>query len=142
MVNAVNKEQDQLIELTQGQKNSGMAQPKTSRSARPSPDTANTAKHQQSMRVFLRNAVLRTSRCPDATRCQPGGSAMNKIPRTKAQRRRLHGAINALGHEDVAAIVRGSFPGIRAAKLNQIAKAVIPGAHRQVSPRPPLSSAA
>jgi hypothetical protein len=65
-----------------------------------------------------------------ATRCQIAGSAMNK-----AGRRKLHSAINGLSHEDVAAMVRSSFPGIRAGKVNQVAKGVIAGAHRAVSPR-------
>jgi hypothetical protein len=53
----------------------------------------------------------------------------------KAERRKLHQAINDLGHEQVAGIVRQSFPRAKDARLDQLAKAVIANAHRQVSPR-------
>jgi hypothetical protein len=56
---------------------------------------------------------------------------------TKAQRRTLHGAINNISAQDVAAIVKQSFPRAKGGKIDQLAKAVIAKAHRQVSPRLP-----
>jgi hypothetical protein len=54
---------------------------------------------------------------------------------TKAQRRRLHRAINNLSPDAVAEIVRQEFPKANGKLSDQLAKAVIAGAHRQVSPR-------
>ena len=57
---------------------------------------------------------------------------------TKAERRQLHDALNDLSHNEVAAIVRRSFPDARGAGMvNALAKSVIANAHRQVSPRLP-----
>ena len=55
----------------------------------------------------------------------------------KAQRARLHRSINGLSPQDVAGIVKKTFPRSKGAKLDQLAKAVIANAHRQVSPRLP-----
>jgi hypothetical protein len=55
---------------------------------------------------------------------------------TKQTRRKLHAAINRLSNQKVAAIVRQNFPGARGAKVDELAKLVIAGAHRMVSPRP------
>jgi hypothetical protein len=52
----------------------------------------------------------------------------------KAERRRLHAAINSLGPDAVASIKQG-FPRATGGKVDQLAKAVIGRAHRQVSPR-------
>jgi hypothetical protein len=56
---------------------------------------------------------------------------------TKSGRRKLHSAINDLSPETVAGIVRQSFPRVKGSKIDQLAKAVISNAHRQVSPRKP-----
>jgi hypothetical protein len=55
----------------------------------------------------------------------------------KFQRRKLHGAINELTGNQVAAIIRKEFPRAKGGKIDQLAKAVIAKAHRQVSPRLP-----
>jgi hypothetical protein len=57
------------------------------------------------------------------------------MSRTQSQRRKLHAAINALRREKLAAIVRQEFPRAKGTKLDQLAKAAIANAHRQVSPR-------
>jgi hypothetical protein len=54
---------------------------------------------------------------------------------TKAQRRKLHAAINSLGHQQVANIVRKEFPKAKGLRIDSMAKAVVANAHRQVSPR-------
>jgi len=54
---------------------------------------------------------------------------------TKAQRRKLHAAINSLGYQRVADIVKKQFPRAKGPKVNVLAKAAISDAHRQVSPR-------
>jgi hypothetical protein len=54
---------------------------------------------------------------------------------TKARRRKLHRDINALTGGQVAAIVKQEFPRAKGTKIDQLAKAVIAKAHRQVSPR-------
>lgn len=53
----------------------------------------------------------------------------------KNTRRTLHAAINDLSHQDVAAIVRQQFPRAKGARIDELAKRVIAGAHRQISPR-------
>jgi|ERR1700722_16416890 hypothetical protein len=69
---------------------------------------------------------------PFATKCPILGTSM-----TKAQRRKLHGAINELTGTQVAAIVRQEFPRAKGDKINALAKAVVAKAHRQISPRLP-----
>ena len=54
---------------------------------------------------------------------------------SRAQRRKLHYGINRLTADGVAAIVRQQFPRAKNAKMDELAKAVIANAHRQVSPR-------
>ncbi|MGD1082496.1 MAG: hypothetical protein ABR881_29620 [Candidatus Sulfotelmatobacter sp.] len=54
---------------------------------------------------------------------------------TKAERRKIHHAINGLSHDQVAAIVRRNFPQAKGARVDEMAKQVIAGAHRQVSPQ-------
>jgi len=54
---------------------------------------------------------------------------------TKAGRRKLHSAINDLSPETVAGIVRQSFPRVKSARVDELARQVISNAHRQVSPR-------
>jgi hypothetical protein len=53
----------------------------------------------------------------------------------KSQRRKLHAAINDVTSSQVATIVRQNFPRAKSAKLNELAKAAIANAHRQISPR-------
>jgi hypothetical protein len=53
----------------------------------------------------------------------------------KAQRGKLHRAINGLSGNQVAAIVKKEFPRAKGGKIDQLARAVIANAHRQVSPR-------
>ena len=55
---------------------------------------------------------------------------------TKKKRRKLHVAINSLEPDTVASIVRKVFPRTQNTRVDQIARAVIANAHRQVSPRP------
>lgn len=55
---------------------------------------------------------------------------MNKI-----ERRKIHQAINRLSHDQVAANVRQTFPRAKGARVDELAKQVIAGAHRQVSPQ-------
>lgn len=55
----------------------------------------------------------------------------------KAQRGRLHLAINGLTGTQVAAIVQKEFPRAKGGKIDALARAVIAKAHRQVSPRLP-----
>jgi hypothetical protein len=55
----------------------------------------------------------------------------------KAQRARLHRSINGLSPQDVAGIVKQSFPRAKAGRIDALAKVVIANAHRQVSPRLP-----
>ena len=54
---------------------------------------------------------------------------------TKAQRKKTHENINALTHEQVAAIVRHTFPRVRGEHIDGLAKQLIAGAHAEVSPR-------
>ena len=56
---------------------------------------------------------------------------------TKAQRRKVHRAINELTGDEVAAIVQQEFPRAKIGKIDALARAVIAKAHRQVSPRLP-----
>jgi hypothetical protein len=56
---------------------------------------------------------------------------------TKSQRRNMHRAINALTPEELAAIVRRTYQGVKASRIDGLARTVIAAAHRQVSPRPP-----
>jgi len=55
----------------------------------------------------------------------------------KAQRGKLRRAINGLTGNQVAGIVQKEFPRAKGGKIDQLAKAVIAKAHRQVSPRLP-----
>jgi hypothetical protein len=55
----------------------------------------------------------------------------------KKQRRTLHAGINKLSADEVAAIVRKQFPGVRGPRVDQLAKAVVADAHRKVSPLVP-----
>jgi hypothetical protein len=55
----------------------------------------------------------------------------------KFQRRKLHGAINDISAQDLAGIVKQSFPRAKAGKIDELARDVIAKAHRQVSPRLP-----
>ena len=54
---------------------------------------------------------------------------------TKAQRRKTHENINALTHEQVAAIVRHTFPRVKGEHVDALAQKVIAGAHAEVSPK-------
>jgi hypothetical protein len=54
---------------------------------------------------------------------------------TKAERRKLHQAINSLNSGQVATIVRQNFPRAKGKKIDQLAKGIIANAHRQISPR-------
>jgi hypothetical protein len=54
---------------------------------------------------------------------------------TTNQRRNLHHTINSLTPDQVAAIVRRTHPRVKAGHVDTIAKRVIAGAHRLVSPR-------
>jgi hypothetical protein len=53
----------------------------------------------------------------------------------KKQRATLHVQINGLSPEEVAAIVKQQHPRAKGARADQLAKQLIAGAHRQVSPR-------
>lgn len=53
----------------------------------------------------------------------------------KSQRAKVHRAINDLTHEEVATIVKQEFPRAKGARIDQLAKAAIANAHRQISPR-------
>jgi hypothetical protein len=55
----------------------------------------------------------------------------------KAQRGRLHRSINGLSSQDVAGIVKQSFPRAKGGKIDALAKVVVAKAHRQVLPRLP-----
>jgi hypothetical protein len=55
----------------------------------------------------------------------------------KAQRSKLHRSINGLSPQDLAGIVKQSFPRTKGGKIDALAKAVVARAHRQVSPRLP-----
>jgi hypothetical protein len=55
----------------------------------------------------------------------------------KSQRRKLHAAINDVTSSQVATIVRQQFPRAHGSRIDQLAKAAIANAHRQVSPRLP-----
>lgn len=59
---------------------------------------------------------------------------------TKAGRRRLHQGLNDLTKGEVAAIVLQTFPRAKGTRVDELAKQVIAGAHRQVSPRLPRKS--
>jgi hypothetical protein len=54
---------------------------------------------------------------------------------TKTQRAKLHGAINSLSTDEVASIVRQQFPKAKGGKIDVLAKGIVAGAHRAVSPR-------
>lgn len=54
---------------------------------------------------------------------------------TKSQRRELHAAINALTHDEVAAIVKKEFPRANGHRIDELAKRAIAEAHRIVSSR-------
>lgn len=54
---------------------------------------------------------------------------------TKTERRKMHRVLNALSHDQVAAIVRQQFPRAKGARVDSLAKQVIAGAHRVISPR-------
>jgi len=53
----------------------------------------------------------------------------------KAQRGKLHRAINGLTGNQVAGIVQKECPRAKGGKIDQLAKAVVANAHRIVSPR-------
>ena len=53
----------------------------------------------------------------------------------RAQRKRLHAAINSLTPDEVASIVRQTNPRAKGPKIDVLAKQIVAGAHRQVSPR-------
>ena len=53
----------------------------------------------------------------------------------KAQRGKLHRAINGLTGNQVAGIVQKEFPRAKGGKIDALAKRVIANAHRIVSPR-------
>lgn len=53
----------------------------------------------------------------------------------KEQRRKTHHEINGLTHEQVAAIVRHTFPRVKAEHVDGLAKKIIAGAHKMISPR-------
>ena len=53
----------------------------------------------------------------------------------KAQRGKLHRAINGLTGNQVAGIVQEEFPRAKGGKIDALAKRVIANAHRIVSPR-------
>jgi len=55
----------------------------------------------------------------------------------KAQRGKLHRSINGISPQDVAGIVKQSFPRAKGGRIDALAKAVVAKAHRQVSPRLP-----
>jgi hypothetical protein len=55
----------------------------------------------------------------------------------RAQREKLHRAINGLSGNQIAAIVQKEFPRAKTGKIDALARAVIAKAHRQVSPRLP-----
>jgi ribosomal protein L11 len=54
---------------------------------------------------------------------------------TKKQRAKLHAAINSLSTDEVASIVRQQFPKAKGPKIDELAKQIVSGAHRRVSPR-------
>jgi hypothetical protein len=56
---------------------------------------------------------------------------------SKEERRKTHQAINRLTSDQVAAIVKQNFPRVKRSRIDELAKAVIANAHRQVSPRLP-----
>lgn len=53
----------------------------------------------------------------------------------KADRKRLHAAINSISAAEIASIIQQQFPRAKGPKIDALAKQVIAGAHRQVSPR-------
>ena len=53
----------------------------------------------------------------------------------KKTRRDLHAAINALTHDEVAAIVQKAHPRAKRERIDELAKLAIEAAHRKVSPR-------
>jgi hypothetical protein len=57
----------------------------------------------------------------------------------KAQRGKLHRAINGISPQDVAGIVKQSFPRAKGGKIDQLAKAVLSrthtGSHLRAKPR-------
>jgi hypothetical protein len=55
----------------------------------------------------------------------------------KAERRRLHRALNNLSRAQVADIVKQAYPGAKGARIDTLAKSVISDAHGKVSPRLP-----
>lgn len=68
------------------------------------------------------------------TRCR---ATQPHIDMNKTQRAKLHRSINGLSPQDLAGIVKQSFPKAKGGRIDQLAKAVIAKAHRQVSPRLP-----
>lgn len=54
---------------------------------------------------------------------------------TRADRLKLHNAINNLKHEQVADIVTKTFPRLKPEKVDLAAKKIVEAAHRLVSPR-------
>jgi hypothetical protein len=56
---------------------------------------------------------------------------------SKAERGKTHQAINRLTSEQVATIVKQNFSRVKRSRIDELAKAVIANAHRQVSPRLP-----
>ena len=55
--------------------------------------------------------------------------------RTLSSRRKLHIAINALTHAEVAAIVRQQYPRARGKEIDELARQMVGQAHSLVSPR-------
>jgi len=53
----------------------------------------------------------------------------------KASRRKLHADIKRLTPGEVAAIVSQQFPMAKGPRIDALAKQIIAGAHRQISPR-------
>jgi hypothetical protein len=85
-----------------------------------------------SLKLTTRPSRVCENRILSATKCHTRGTSMDK-----SQRGRLHEAINDLSAQDVAGIVKQSFPRAKAGKIDQLARDVIAKAHRQVSPRLP-----
>jgi hypothetical protein len=75
------------------------------------------------------NRVCESQRL-SGTKCPTRGTSM-----TKAQRAKLHLSINDISPQDVAGIVKQSFPRAKGGKVDELAKRVIANAHRIVSPR-------
>jgi len=102
-------------------------------------DPAGAAKSQFPLSIYETNSVVGTlqgGRFVIPPRREQVGSAG---PATASFARRRYGASAdpASGNCELADIVRQQYPGVRGSEIDVLAKQIVAGVHREVSPRTP-----